>query len=229
MSKKADQGQAAAHTPGDRGAQEPPATLPGADPLELLAGSPDIDAQDVLALAAEPILSRRRARGRPEGAANRKNGDMIRYLAAHGHRDPWVTLSLIQSADTLKLAQAMRSPVMKNGKQVVSKAGVPLFNTPSPMDVLAMQVRAADALMAYHHAKKPQQIELPIGDKRPMMVFGNVEHMQVIADGDGFMSAGIMPGEKANEINGDAVRLGGDQPHENATPLICNDKEGSSD
>ncbi|MCF6120529.1 hypothetical protein L2449_27270 [Mesorhizobium muleiense] len=229
MPNEPDQGHQAAHTPADASAQAPAEALPGADPLDLLAGSPDIDAQDVLALAAEPVLSRRRARGRPEGAANRKNGDMIRYLAAHGHRDPWVTLSLIQSADTLKLAQAMRTPVMKNGKQVVSKAGTPLFNTPNPMDVLAMQVRAADALLPYHHAKKPLQLELPAGDKRPMMVFGNVEHMQVIADGDGFMSAGVMPGEKPNEINGDAVRLDGDQPHDKAKPLISNDIDGSND
>ncbi|MER8460155.1 hypothetical protein NKH24_29505 [Mesorhizobium sp. M1300] len=87
---------------------------------------------------------------------------------------------------------------------------------------------AAADLMPYHHAKKPQQLELPAGDKRPMMVFGNVEQMQIVA-GDGFMSAGIMPGEKPDEINGNAVRLDDSQSHENAKPLNSDDKAGSND
>lgn len=212
MSKKADQGQAAAHTPADASAQAPPAELPGADPLDLLAGLPDGEGVDALALAAEIVAAPARARGRPLGAANRKNGDLIRYLAARGHRDPMVTLSMIQSADFGALCKMIGADTAK-----------------LKLGVLSIIRGAAADLMPYHHAKKPQQIELPIGDKRPMMVFGNVEHMQVIADCEGFMSAGIMPGEKPNEINGDAVRLDGDQPHENAKPLIANDKEGSSD
>ncbi len=206
-----DKGQEEAHTHAAPGAGAPSSgvdALAGADPLDLLDGSPDLDASDLLALAAEPALSQRRARGRPAGALNRKNADMIAYLKALGHRDPWVTLSLIQSADTMKLAQALRSPAMKNGKQLVSKAGTPLFNTPSPMDVLAMQMRAADTLMNYHHAKKPQQLDLPVGDKRPLMVIGE---MNVAIGNDlGFMSAGIAPDAdmQGNQgvSDGDAVR-----------------------
>lgn len=212
MSKKADQGQAAAHTPADAGAQAPPAELPGADPLDLLAGLPDGEGVDALALAAEIVAAPARARGRPLGAANRKNGDLIRYLAARGHRDPMVTLSMIQSADFGALCRLVGAG---GAKQKLAVLGI-------------IRGAAAD-LLPYHHAKKPLQLELPAGDKRPMMVFGNVEHMQVIADGDGFMSAGIMPGEKPNEINGDAVRVVGEQSHENAKPLIDKDKDGSND
>lgn len=198
----ANKGQEEAHTPaapGDQAAVEAAgAALPGADPLDLLNGSPDLDASDLLSMAAELASAPRRGRGRPSGSPNRKNNEMIAYLQALGHRDPWVTLSMIQTADTRLLAQALRSPVMKNGKQVVSKAGTPLFNAPSPMDVLAMQQRAADALMPYHHAKKPQQLDLgDLGAKRPVMVIGE---MNVAIGNDlGFMSAGIAPDAKIVE------------------------------
>lgn len=220
MTKGANQGQAAGHTPG-----EPPAAgaidgapgdqvdaqvdqvdVTGADPDELLTGSPDLAADDLLSVAAELVASPRRARGRPAGATNRKNGDMIAYLAALGHRDPWVTLSLIQTADTEKLAQKLS---MKRG------------------EVLGLQLRAADALMPYHHAKKPQQLDLPIGDKRPLMMFGEV-NVQLVQGGDGYMSAGVMPGEKVNEINGDAVRQSVDVPHETAKPLKSQDDSGET-
>lgn len=214
MVEVAKDGQREAHTPRDPAAIEPSsaaiedgAALPGADPLALLVGSPDLDASDLLAMAAEPVLQQRRARGRPAGAGNRKNGDMIGYLAALGHRDPWVTLSLIQSADTGKLAMALRSPAMKNGKQMVSKAGTPLFNTPEPGEVLALQMRAAEALMKYHHSAKPQQLDLPPGDKRPLMVIGDGANVNVLIAG-GYASDEFLPPEKPNEINGTAVREG---------------------
>jgi hypothetical protein len=221
VTKAVQEGHRDAHTRADPAPIEADLALPGEDPADLLAGSPDVAASDMLSLAAELAAAPRRARGRPAGSGNRKNNDMIGYLAALGHRDPWVTLSMIQTADTAKLALALRSPVMKNGKQLVSKSGTPLFNTPSPMDVLAIQKSAADALMPYHHAKKPQQLELPPGDLRPLMVIGE---MNVSIGGpDGFMSAGVAPPEKANEIKGDAVRIPASDPHETAKPLKDND------
>ncbi|MER8460156.1 hypothetical protein NKH24_29510 [Mesorhizobium sp. M1300] len=69
-----------------------------------MAGLPDGEGVDALA-AAEIVASPARARGRPLGAANRKNGDLIRYLQARGHRDPMVTLSMIQSADFKELCK----------------------------------------------------------------------------------------------------------------------------
>lgn len=208
MADSADQGHPDAHTPAA-------AELPGADPLDLLAGLPDGEGVDALALAAEIVAAPARARGRPPGAANRKNGDLIKYLQARGHRDPMVTLSMIQSADFGALCKLVGAG---GAKQKLAVLGI-------------IRGAAAD-LMPYHHAKKPLQLELPPGDRRPLMVFGNVENMQVVADGDGFMSAGMMPvdrGEKANEINGDAVRQPADQSHGIAKPLNANDKDGLSD
>lgn len=221
MTKGDQDGQLEARTPPAPPPIEADQALPGADPADLLAGSPDLDATDLLAVAAELSAKPRRARGRPVGSGNRKNGDVIAYLQALGHRDPWVTLSMIQTADTAALAKALRSPLMRNGKQLVSKAGTPLFNQPDLMEVLQLQKSAADALMPYHHAKKPQQVELPLGDKRPMMVIGEMN--VVLGGAEGFMSAGIAPGEKANEINGDAVRIAPVDPHETANQLNTQD------
>lgn len=203
MTAKADQGQLDAHTPRAASADDAwnapigsDQALPGTDPLDLLAGLPDGEGDDVLALAAEFIAAPARARGRPAGAANRKNGDMIRYLALRGHRDPWVTLSLIQSADFGQLCKMVGADTAK-----------------TKIAVLGLMKAAATDIMNYHHAKKPQQIELPIGDKRPLMVIGEM-NVTTFANVDGFMSAGVMPPEKPNEINGDIVRPTDETSHE---------------
>ncbi|ESZ32710.1 hypothetical protein [Mesorhizobium sp. L2C066B000] len=231
MPNELDQGHRDAHTPPAPTAEDAWNGLTGADPAALLAGLPDIDASDLLAMAAEPALTQRRARGRPEGALNRKNSDMIKYLASKGHRDPWETLSLIQSADTMRLAMFLRVPMQEGGKVKRDADDNVLYNPPNPEFVAALQERAATTLMKYHHSAKPQQLDLVLPDKRPLMVFGNVESVQIVADGDGYMSAGLMPdrAEKANEINGDAVRHPADQSHENANPLNTNDKAGLND
>lgn len=203
MADKPEKGQLDAHTPPAASAEaawsapiDGDQALPGADPLDLLAGLPDGEGTDVLALVAETIAAPARARGRPAGSANRKNGDMIRYLQARGHRDPMVTLSMIQSADFGGLCKVLGAT---GAKQKIAVLGI-------------IRGAAAD-LMPYHHAKKPQQLELPQGDKRPLMVIGEMNVTQ-IAGGEGFMSAGIAPDEKPNEINGDAVRQSPEPSHD---------------
>lgn len=165
-----------AREPGDGDA------MAGADPAALVAGLP-IEDSDVLAMAAELVAAPRRARGRPPGSPNRKNADMIAYLAAKGHRDPWLTLSMIQTADTKALARAL---------------------CVEPVAVLSIQERAATTLMKYHHAQMPQQVELALPTARPLMVIGEMNVN--IVDAGGFMSAGLAPDEKVNEISGDVVR-----------------------
>lgn len=193
---------------GHSGALTPPGADPGDDDeaAELLdvAGSPDALSLDVLGAAAELVAAERRARGRPKGAANKRNGDMLRYLQSLGHRDPLVTLSMIQTADTKALAMSLRSPVMKNGKQQVSLAGTPLFNTPDFVEVLRIQQQAANSMLPFLYARKPQQVELPPGDARPVMVIGemNVQQVTNVA----MMSAGEAP-EQYQSLSGvEAVR-----------------------
>lgn len=216
MSKQPDLGQSETHTPlagaGDQ-------ALTGADPLDLLAGSPDLGVGDLLAMAAEPTLTQRRARGRPAGALNRKNADMIQYLAALGHRDPWVTLSLIQSADTMKLAEALRVPMQEDGRVKCNEKGEILYNPPQPLAVLSIQKAAAEALMKFHHSAKPQQLELPDGggSKRAVMIIGDGNNVAVI-QGNGFASDEFLPPAEVQQnqgvIEGEAVRQKPDQSHD---------------
>jgi hypothetical protein len=193
----APDGQLEQHTRAAGAGDDQAPELGGGDPVDLLAGSPDLAATDVLAVAAELVAAPRRERGRPPGAGNRKNGDMIAYLQALGHRDPWVTLSLIQSADFKQLCKMVGA--------TSSKAKV---------QVLQIQSKAADSLMNYHHSKRPQQLDLlPPGDKRPLMVIGEM-NVSIVGE-SGFMSAGEPP-RKVKEINGEAVRETGDVSHDKA-------------
>ncbi|TIU45010.1 MAG: hypothetical protein E5W19_32195 [Mesorhizobium sp.] len=212
MADAAEKGHQDARTPPGAGAIEAAEALPGADPLDLIAGLPDGEGDDVLALAAELVAAPSRARGRPQGAANRKNGDMIRYLQARGHRDPMVTLSMIQSADFGALCKMVGAETAKH-----------------KIAVLGIMRGAAADLLPYHHGKKPQQLEL-IGDgsKRPLMVIGE---MNVAVAGDlGFMSAGIPPDAKIVENQplgpAPAVRQSEDVSHDDANALNANDKTG---
>lgn len=216
MTDREQQGRLEAHTRAAPGADRPGSSgdptdssagdqapeLTGADPEDLLAGLPEEQAIDVLELVAETTLTERRARGRPPGAANRKNADLIAYLAARGHRDPWVTLSLIQSADFAQLCRMVGAD-----------------STKTRLAVLKLQQSAAEAIMPYHHARKPQQLELPAGDKRPLMVIGEMNVTQINSH-EGFMSAGVPVDQgQGNQgvIEGEPVREPGEAGEEPAS------------
>lgn len=156
--------------------------------LDLIDGSPDLGDFDSLAKAANLVAAKRRGPGRPAGSPNRRNTQVFDYLEQMGHRDPAVTLSMIQTADTKNLARELG-----------------LDSPKGRAAVFAIQMRAAADLMPYKYAKRPQQIELPPGaDMRPFMLIGEM-NVQNVRNGDGFMS--VDDGyEKPNEINGSSVR-----------------------
>lgn len=163
----------------------------GADPADLLDGSPDLGSTDLLTRAADTVAGPRRARGRPAGSANRRNMDMVAYLAALGHRDPMVTLSLIQTADTRALAKSIGCDTPK-GRLAVAQ----------------MQRQAATDMLPYFYAKKPQQLDLGDGNgMRPVMVVGEMTVNQRV-EGSVIGLGNLAPVriEKANEINGEIVR-----------------------
>lgn len=112
---------------------------PDADQLDLLDGSPDLGDQGLLAQSAAKSLSERRGRGRPKGSPNRRNADVFAYLEQLGHRNPAVTLSLIQSMEPDDLARAL----------VCER-----------LDAARLIVQAANALMPYGFAKKPTAVEV---------------------------------------------------------------------
>lgn len=233
MSEPSNQGQSARHTPadlaGDPAGSGAEAATNGRDLADLIAGSPDIEAQDLLAVAAELAAAPRRGRGRPAGSPNRKNKEMIDYLAALGHRDPWVTLSMIQSADTMQLARALATALTYKGKIMRDEDGNPILEI-APVQVLGIQKAAAEALMKYHHAAQPQQLDLPMdgeGYKRPFMAIGELHGNIVVApDGRTAMSIHDEPANSQGNqrvIEADGVRHDGDQSHNAAKPLETND------
>lgn len=200
MSENVEKGQEEAQTPADLVAIDDADGLAAADLLDLVDGSPDLLPLGGLAAAAELVASERRARGRPKGALNKRNTKLFEYLESLGHRDPGVTLSMWQTADTKELAKALGVDSAKGR-----------------MAVAALQVRAAAELMPYKYAKRPQQLELPGGDsKRPVMVIGEMNVAVMAASG--VMSAGMRPNEKTIDNQSvsetDTVRQQGEQSHE---------------
>ncbi len=159
----------------------------GAEQLDLLDGSADGASHDTLSLTANIVAARRRGAGRPQGSANKRNTAVFELLEALGHRDPAVTLSMIQTADTKQLARALSA---------------------DPLDVLRIQAKAAADLMPYKYARKVDLGVAPAGAGRPVMIIGEMNVS--IGGDDGFLSAA----EKPNEINGVVVRHEGGTSHD---------------
>lgn len=238
--KQADEGLLKAHTP--PAADEIGAAVAAladaigtddAGQLDLLTGSPDLEPLDVLSRVAETGAAQRRARGRPKGSANKRNTMVFEYLEAHGHRDPAMTLSLMQSADTIALAKALgspmtdakgnliRTPVRDHTGALVRDADGELvmevvYAMADPVKVAQLQRQAASDLMPYKYAKKPQAIEV---DKRELHVFlaGSLG-TALQADGGGLFGGGQV--EQYQSLSGNAtVRPQVDESHEDAETL----------
>lgn len=184
---------------------------PDGDQLDLLTGSPDIDDESTgLARIANKAASTRRGRGRPAGSSNKRNTVVFDYLEQLGHRDPAVTLSMIQSADTIALAQVLGLDSPK-GRQAV----------------LAIQRQAAADLMPYKYAKKPTVVELPDGaGVRPFMAIGEFNITQ-INNGDGVMS--LDGAKKPNDFNGASMRHDDEKSHESKEASDINTIDHESD
>jgi len=133
--------------------------------MDLLAGADELEDGDALAVAARAVSEVRRGRGRPKGAANVRNTRVFDYLEALGHRDPLVTLSLIQTADTRELARL-----------VGMKAA----------DALRIQVQAAKEMLPYKYARKPQ--ELNVNEQRAHIFLTGTLDASGVDEDDGTLS-----------------------------------------
>lgn len=134
---------------GNKGHQEA-GTLPNSQ--ELAAAMADLvpdpaadqpglffDPLDSLALKADKANAARKGAGRPPGSTNRRNTDLFDLAMARGYKHPFIRLMEIVSAD----------PATMLGSTPKQKA-----------TALTLQIRAAEALLPYDMAKKPQQIEV---------------------------------------------------------------------
>jgi hypothetical protein len=134
---------------GNKGHQEA-GTLPNSQELAAAMGelAPDpaddqpglfFDPADSLAQKADKANAARKGAGRPPGSANRRNSDLFDLAMARGYKHPFIRLMEIVSAD----------PNSMLGSTPKQKA-----------TALTLQIRAAEALLPYDMAKKPQQIEV---------------------------------------------------------------------
>jgi hypothetical protein len=141
MVNDADKGQVEALTPPDpAGLDELAAVKAMLDQVNVepqLPGLVDAPADDfdLLGRAAETMNAKRRARGRPEGSANKRNAEVFDYLEARGFKAPELRLMEIISADAQELAAKIGQPTL---------------------EVLKLQVQAARELMPYKFAKKQE-------------------------------------------------------------------------
>jgi hypothetical protein len=149
-------------------------------PAPMLPGLVDDqpDDLDVLGKVAETLNAKRRARGRPEGSANRRNAEMFDYLEARGFKAPEVRMMEIVSADTVELARALHT---------------------DPFEVLKLQAKVAGDLLPFKFAKR-QELQVNHG--------GEIAHVmmagRLVAPGEGQVKAWSLTGEVdelSNEIN----------------------------
>lgn len=126
-----------------------------------------IDPTDSLAQKAEKANAARRGAGRPQGSTNRRNSDLFDLAEARGYKHPFIRLMEIVSADPKDL----------------------LGSTPKARaTALQLQIRAAEALLPYDMAKKPQQIEVK-GQSLHVFVAGKLSDVQA-GGSDGYSLTG---------------------------------------
>lgn len=151
---------------GNKGHQEA-GTLPNSQ--ELAAAMADLgensdadqpglffDPLDSLAQKADKANAARKGAGRPPGSANRRNTDLFDLAMARGYKHPFIRLMEIVSAD----------PTSMLGSTPKQKA-----------TALTLQIRAAEALLPYDMAKKPQQIEVR-GQSMHVFVAGKLSDLK---------------------------------------------------
>lgn len=216
----------------------------GGDQLDLIEGSPDVLDLDTLATAANQVAAQRRARGRPAGSGNKRNAAIFDYLAALGHRHPAVTLSLIQTADTMALARALGTPMtddeghvlaqplVQDGKLVMDGKGepvmVPIIQPADPVKILAIQQKAAGELLPFDLAKK-KELEVKRTDLH-LFVAGSLDAGGAAAEaarGLSIFGSKVLENQPLTEAT--SVRLEEGQSHEteNASDISNLDGKGS--
>lgn len=155
-----------------------------------------VDDLDAVAKAAETLNAKRRARGRPEGSANRRNAEVFDYLEARGFKAPEVRLMELVSADPLELAKAL--------------AGGVTMDFAAVLEIVKLQVKAAAELMPYKYAKRHELKVDKVETKRHLFIAGR------LTDGVPQQMGGFrLDGGLSNDINEGAVRDKIKVSHEN--------------
>ena len=193
MADTAEKGQVEGHTSrnsqnsGDGGVSGDLAQILAADAPALPGLDLPLDDVDVVAKAATLLNEKRRARGRPEGSANRRNAEVFDYLEARGFKAPELRLMEIVSADARELSLA-------------------LLGTQQPdyvLEIIKLQAKAAAELMPYKFAKRN---ELKIDSTRQVQHVFLAGSMAQFGAVQGGYSLTNGADKNLNEINDETVR-----------------------
>ena len=185
---EAEKGQFGGHTDAENSADaairhvlgevQPAPMLPG-----LVEDVPDDF--DVLGKVAETLNAKRRARGRPEGSANKRNAEIFDYLEARGFKAPELRMMEIISADTRQLAAALSGPDVKPDNVSFERV----------MEVLKLQAKVASDLLPFKIAKRQELQVNHNGAVAHVMMAG-----RLVAPGEGLVKEWSLTGE-ATEIS----------------------------
>lgn len=124
--------------------------------------------------------------GRPAGARNKSTEEWCRYLLSQ-HRSPLTVLAGIYSRPLAELVdelQAMADKHAREEKRVHEDGTAGIVRHAlhvSPLEVLRMQMQAAQAVAPYLHKQQPKALEI---DARPrgVVVIGDIEGAEDVSD-----------------------------------------------
>lgn len=141
-----------------------------------------IEAQEELGPDAGKISvlahARARKRGRPPGARNRRNDDLVKYLSQFGP-DPAVTMMITQATDPhvlIEQSRRMVQKVQKNGSIIMVE------ETMSYAEAMALRTRCAEGLIPYFHSKRPIAADLTIRHDGDLIIAGTTHSREQVQD-----------------------------------------------
>lgn len=114
-----------------------------------------------------------RGPGRPKGALNRRSRDWQAWVAASGKKHPLEFLLEVVSADPDELRERFGKVEL-----IAEDGSVREIAALGPKDVLAAQIRAAEAALPYLEQKLPTAVEDVTEGKRMVVVVGQMTPAQ---------------------------------------------------
>jgi hypothetical protein len=114
-----------------------------------------------------------RGPGRPKGSMNRRSRDWQLWWNASGKRHPMMFLADVISATPAELRERYAAAIVLDDKGEKAEIG-----GLSGKDVLALQIRAAEAALPYLEQKLPMAVEDVSEGKRMVVVVGGMSQAQ---------------------------------------------------
>jgi hypothetical protein len=123
--------------------------------------------------AAAAAATGERGPGRPKGSMNRRSRDWQKWWDASGKRHPLMFLADVISATPAELRERYGAATVLDDKgEEAQVAGL------GAKDVLALQIRAAEAALPYLEQKLPMAVEDVSEGKRMVVVVGGMSQAQ---------------------------------------------------